>query len=109
MRQHISTVLKARSNAIRTTLDKYNIAAMEMNPPWQLLDWDEVVAYAFLSNFDLLRDTQQDIRLKPWATPAAQLAIDQWYKLERAEEEIKRLNIEVRRFHTFLHDEDKFL
>lgn len=61
MHQHISTTLKARSNAICTALDTYNIAVMELNPPWQLLDWDEVIAYAFLSNFNLLRDTQQNI------------------------------------------------
>lgn len=109
MRQHIGTALKARSRAIRTALDKYNLAALAMVPPRQCLDWDEVVAYAFLSDFDLLRDTRQDIRTKPWATPAARLAVDQWFKLQRAEEEIKRLNVEIRRFDTYLHDEDSLL
>jgi hypothetical protein len=101
--------LKTRSQAVRTALDRYNLAALMMTPPRQSLDWDEVVAYAFLSDFDLLRDTRQDIRSKPWATPAARLALDQWFKLLRAEEEIKRLNIEVRRFHTYLYAEDALL
>ena len=64
-------------------------------PPQQVLDWDQVVKYTFLSDFDLLCDACQDIRRKPWATPAAHLAIDQAFKLERAEEEIAWLNIEV--------------
>jgi hypothetical protein len=78
-------------------------------PPRQVLDWDQVVEYAFLSDFDLLRDTRQDIRRKPWATPAARLAIDRAFKLERAEEEIARLNIEVPRLATYIRDEDIYL
>ena len=62
-----------------------------------------MVEYAFLSDFDFLCDTRQDIRRKPWATPAAHLAIDQAFKLERAEEEITRLNIEVPRLFGDLH------
>ncbi|KAF8164202.1 hypothetical protein BJ912DRAFT_1026124 [Pholiota molesta] len=109
LRQHIGAALKARSQAVRTALDRYNLAALSMTPPRQCLDWDEVVTYAFLSDFDLLRDTRQDIRSKPWATPAARLALDQWFKLLRAEEEIKRLNVEIRRFHTYLYAEDAHL
>jgi hypothetical protein len=109
MRKHIANALKARSRAIRTALDKYNIAATALVPPRQLLDWEQVVEYAFLSDFDLLRDTRQDIRSRPWATPAARLAIDQSFKLRRAKEEIKRLNIEIRRFATYMRDEDAYL
>lgn len=77
MRKHIANALKARSRAIRTALDRYNTAAATLVPPRQLLDWEQVVEYAFLSDFDLLRDTRQDIRSRPWATPAARLAMDQ--------------------------------
>ena len=109
MRKHIANALKARSRAIRTALDRYNAAAAALVPPRQLLDWEQVVEYAFLSDFDLLRDTRQDIRSRPWATPAARLAIDQAFKLRRAKEEINRLNIEIRRFATYLRDEDAYL
>jgi hypothetical protein len=109
MRKHIANALKARSRAIRTALDKYNAAATALVPPRQLLDWEQVVEYAFLSDFDLLRDTRQDIRNRPWATPAARLAMDQAFKLRRAKEEIKRLDIEIRRFATYMHDEDAYL
>lgn len=109
MRKHIASALKARSQAIRTALDRYNMAALSLTPPRPLLDWDEIVTYAFLSDFDLLRDTRQDVRTRPWAKPAARLAIDQWHKLLRAEEEICRLNVEIARFQTYLHDEEDFL
>ena len=106
LRKHIGNALKARSVAIRTALDRYNAAALALAPPRQILDWDQVVEYAFLSDFDLLRDAHQYIRRKPWATPAARLAIDKAFKLERAEEEVARLNIEVRRLATYIRDED---
>ena len=95
LRKHIGNALKSRSITIRKALDRYNAAALALVPPREVLDWDQVVEYAFLSDFDLLRDARQDIRRKPWATPAARLAIDQAFKLERAEEEVARLNIEV--------------
>ena len=65
--------------------------------------------YAFLSDFDLLRDAHQDIRRKPWATRAARLAIDQAFKLEHAGEELAWLNIEIRRLATYIRDEDACL
>jgi hypothetical protein len=109
LRKHIANALKSRSVAIRTALDRYNAAASALLPPQQVLDWDQVVEYAFLSDFDLLRDARQDVRRKPWATPAARLAIDQAFKLERAEEEVARLNIEVPRLATYIRDEDRCL
>jgi len=109
LHKHIANALKARSVAIRTALDKYNAAASALVPPRQVLDWDQVVEYAFLSDFDLLRDARQDIRTKPWATPATRLAVDQAFKLERAEEEVARLNIEVPRLATYIRDEDIYL
>ena len=54
MHKHIANALKARSRAIRTALDRYNTAATALVPPRQLLDWEQVVEYAFLSDFDLL-------------------------------------------------------
>ena len=106
LRKHIANALKARSVAIRTALDRYNTAALALMPPRQTLDWDQMVEYAFLSDFDLLRDARQDIRRKPWATPAARLAIDQAFKLERAQEEVTRLNIEIPHLATYIRDED---
>jgi hypothetical protein len=106
LHKHIANALKARSVAIHTALDRFNAAALALVPPQQTLDWDQVVEYAFLSDFDLLHNARQDIRRKPWATPAARLAIDRAFKLERVEEEVARLNIEVPHLATYIRDED---
>ncbi|KAG6808141.1 hypothetical protein H0H92_005272 [Tricholoma furcatifolium] len=109
LRKHIGKALKARSQAIRTALEKYNAAAALMTPRRPVLNWDQVVEYAFLADFDLLRDTRQDIRERPWARPSARLAMDQYYKIQRAKEEIERLNIEIPRVVTHMQDEEEFL
>ena len=80
-----------------------------MIPPRPSLKWDEVVEYAFLSDFDLLRDARHEIQNCTWATPAGRLAMDSYFKLLRAHEEIDRLNVEVRRVATQLRDEDHYL
>jgi len=80
-----------------------------LNPPRPSLSWEEVVEYAFLSDFDLLRDTRQDIRKRPWATPAGRLAMDGYFKLLRAKEEIVRLNVEIPRLATYMRDEEAYL
>jgi len=109
LRKHIAKALKARSQAIRTSLLKYNLAAADLNPPRPFLAWEDVVEYAFLADFDLLRDTRQDVRSRPWATPAGRMAMDSYFKLQRAEEEIIRLNIEIPRLATFMRDENTYL
>jgi hypothetical protein len=109
MRKHIGKALQARSSAIRTALDRYNTAAQALSPPRRTLHWKEVVEYAFLADFDLLRDAHQDILHRPWATPAARLAMDLYFKICRAREEIQRLNIEIPRVATYIQDEDRYL
>ncbi|KAJ6512716.1 hypothetical protein C8R45DRAFT_1049873 [Mycena sanguinolenta] len=93
LRKHIAKALQARSKALKNAIAKYNEAAAAMILLRDSLEWDEVVEYAFLADFDLLRDARQDIRREPWALPA----------------EIQRLDIEIRRFVTYMRDEDDFL
>jgi hypothetical protein len=109
MRKHIGKALQARSPAIRTALERYNAAALALNPPQRTLQWKEVVEYAFLADFDLLRDARQNISHRVWATPAGRLAMDQYFKICRAKEEISRLNVEIRRVATYLRDENRYL
>ncbi|KAG6835989.1 hypothetical protein H0H93_012471 [Arthromyces matolae] len=109
LRRHIAAALKTRSQAIRTALDNYNAAAAAFSPPRAILSWDVVVEYAFLADFDLLADTREDVRERPWAKPAARLVMDEHFKIQRAQEEISRLNIELRRFITYMKDEEEFL
>ncbi|KAJ7155575.1 hypothetical protein C8R43DRAFT_1000468 [Mycena crocata] len=109
LRKHIAKALQSRSRAVKTALTNYNAAAANLNPPRAALTWEQVVEYAFLSDFDLLRDGRDDIRQETWATPAGRLAMDMYFKIERSDEEIVRLNIEIRRFVTYMRDEDGFL
>ncbi|KAI5989918.1 hypothetical protein EDD15DRAFT_2170976 [Pisolithus albus] len=110
LRKHIAKALKARSAAIRTALDRFNTAARACSPPRRQLTFEEVVEYTFLADFDLLRNsTREDISQRPWASPAARAAMDQYFKVCRAEEEIKRLNVEIRRIITYLRDEDRYM
>ncbi|KAF6742544.1 hypothetical protein DFP72DRAFT_830402 [Ephemerocybe angulata] len=109
LRKHIAKALQARSKAIRAALDRYNTAAAALTPPRPSLTWDQVVEYAFLADFDLLRDTRQDIRDRPWARPLNRALMDKYFKIQRAGEEIERLNIEIKRVVTHIQDEENFL
>jgi hypothetical protein len=109
LRKHIAKALQARSRAVRTALTNYNAAAARMSPPRESLDWEQVVDYAFLSDFDLLRDGREDIRDEAWAKPSGRIAMDMYFKIERAGEEIGRLNVEIKRLMTYVRDEDEFL
>ncbi|KAJ7170394.1 hypothetical protein C8R43DRAFT_1120826 [Mycena crocata] len=92
MRKHIAKALQARSKAVKNAIDTYNAAAMVMSPPMPELTWEQVVEYAFLADFDILRDTREEVRSRPWTQPAYRMAMDRYFKLLRAKEEIKRLN-----------------
>ncbi|KAJ7577148.1 hypothetical protein C8J56DRAFT_1007247 [Mycena floridula] len=109
MRKHIGEAVKTRSQAIRTALNNYNTAATNLKPPRPALDWDTVIECAFLSEFEMLRDSRQDIRDKPWAKPAGRSLQDQYYKILRAHEEIIRCNMEITRLWTHMADEKVFL
>ena len=98
-----------RSKAIQTALNKYNTIAEAMRPPRRTLKWEEVVEYAFLSDFNLLRDVRQDVSKLPWASPMVRRATDLYFKTCRAKEEIQRLNVEIRRLVTYIHDEERYL
>jgi hypothetical protein len=109
LRKHIGNALKARSKAVRTALQNYNVAAQALVPPRPALSWDDVMEYAFLADFDLLSDTRSDVRLRVWAKPASRVLMDQCFKMERAREEIARLNVEIPRVTTYIRDEEAFL
>lgn len=109
MRKHIAKALQARSKAVRGALDRYNKCAAKLHPPKPRLEWDDVINYAFLSEFDLLRDSRNDPRRYPWATSEGRNALTLHHRLRRAQEEIKRLDVEIARFATHLHDEEMYL
>ncbi|KAI6140471.1 hypothetical protein BKA82DRAFT_133418, partial [Pisolithus tinctorius] len=73
------------------------------------LEFEEVVEYTFLADFDHLRDMWKDILTCPWVSPTACLAINMYFKLCWAEEEVVCLNVEIRRVVTYLIDKDRYL
>ncbi|KAJ7021912.1 hypothetical protein C8F04DRAFT_972130 [Mycena alexandri] len=109
LRKHIAKALQARSQAIKNALKTYNSAASSLAPPGRTLSWSEVVEYAFLADFDLLRDPEKVGEVREWATPAARLLLDQYFRIERAREEITRCNVEIRRLVTYIRDERAIL
>ncbi|KAJ3567963.1 hypothetical protein NP233_g6025 [Leucocoprinus birnbaumii] len=109
LRKHIAKALSSRSQAISNALKHYNTAAIAMTPKRPTLTWRQVVDYAFIADFDLLRDSRQDIRQKPWAQPANRVLMNTHFKIEQAHEEIKRLNIEIWCVITHMDHEEAFL
>jgi hypothetical protein len=99
--------LQVWSKTIRAALARYNTAAKALKR--RTLTWTEVIEYAFLSDFDILRDATGNAALRPWAEPAARQLLDTYFRIERAKEEIPRLNIEIRRLVTHIRDEREFL
>lgn len=58
-----------------------------------------------VADFDILRDTRQDVRILEWAQPANREGMVMYFGIKRAKEEICRLNVEIRRLLTFLYDD----
>jgi hypothetical protein len=105
MRTHIAKSLQKRCRAIRNAVQKYNVAARELNPPRPTLDWTTVTHYSFLEEFTLLRETRQDIRKQPWARPVVRETIRQHLRIQRAQEELIRCIIETRRLESAITQE----
>ncbi|KAJ6507638.1 hypothetical protein DFH09DRAFT_809969, partial [Mycena vulgaris] len=96
MWKHIAKALQVRSKAIKASIKRYNAAARSMIPPRIHVLWDEVVDYTFLADFDLLREGWRNIREEP------RVAMNQHFKLLRAEEELIRLDIEIQHLVTHI-------
>lgn len=109
MRRLIANSLKTRSKSVQAAINAYNDTAAALRPPRRKISWEEVVDCSFLSEFDILRDTREDVRERKWATPANRLLMHQFFKLIRAEEEIDRLHMEIRRLVTYMRDEEREL
>ena len=63
--------------------------------------------YTFLGEFDLLRHSHTDVQDQEWARPAVCEATTKFFKLCCAKEEIIRINVEMHRLRTAIHDEEK--
>jgi hypothetical protein len=105
MRDKIGKALKTWAEAIRRALEAYNTAAAQLNPPCERLTWTKLMETTTLAEFDLLRDSRQDIWQQLWTQPSRHEAMNLYFGIKRAREEIQRLNIEIWRLVTFMIDD----
>jgi hypothetical protein len=107
LRETVWRALKTRGKAIRSALDKYNRIAPLMEPPAPQLDWNQLMDYTFVSEFELLKYSQshKDVTTEPWSLPSNREMTTKYFKILRAKEEIFRVNIEARRLRTSIRDE----
>lgn len=82
-----------------------------MAPPAPCLEWKEVVNYAFISEFDLLRHmySHGDVSTSHWAVPAHREILSKFFKIKSARSELLRLDIETARLEASIFDERKQL
>lgn len=107
MRDKIGKALKTRAEAVRRALEAYNNAAAQLDPPREQLTWTKLMDTTTLADFDLLRESRQDIRQQLWTQPARREAMNLYFGIKRAKEEIVRLNVEIRRLVTFMIDDHR--
>ncbi|THU89589.1 hypothetical protein K435DRAFT_821344 [Dendrothele bispora CBS 962.96] len=107
MRTHIANALQRRSKAIQRAVKRYNAAAQALKPPRPTLDWTKVSHFSFLNQFNILQDTKHSLFDKPWSKPIIRELMKKHRQVLRAKEEIIRCNVELRRLHTSIVDEDR--
>lgn len=84
-------------------MERYNTAARHLNR--EALDWAKIAKYNFVEEFNILRYAREDVRPKKWSDGDAREAMKLHQRIKRAKEELERLNVEVRRLYTAIHDE----
>ncbi|KAI6015817.1 hypothetical protein PISMIDRAFT_18434 [Pisolithus microcarpus 441] len=83
MRKHISKAISRHLAAIRATLERYNKLA------------PQVIGYSLLGEFSLLKHSRYEVLEKPWALLDNHEMMMKYFKLQRSQEEITRLNMKV--------------
>lgn len=103
---HIAKSLQTRCKVIQNAVAAHNVAALAIHPPHPTLNWTTASHYSFLEDFELLRDSRNDIHEKPWVTPVIRSAMKQAQQIDRARKELNNCNIEIRHLHTYILDEN---
>ena len=78
---------------------------MQLNPLRDRLTQEKVINAVTLADFDVLHDTRTDIWSLPWTQPAHREAMNLYFGIVHAQEEITQLNIEICRLLTFMIDD----
>ena len=90
---------------MRNALERYNKLAVKQSPPRPTLQYSEVLSYATLGDFDLLKHSRHEVLAQPWSNTMHRQMVVKYFKLLRAHEEITRLNVEVRRLQAWVDSE----
>ncbi|KAG1854495.1 hypothetical protein F4604DRAFT_1883326 [Suillus subluteus] len=106
LRQQISKALQRHSKAIRNAINRYNTTGCCPNSPVPEDFMERHHGHSFLGEFDLLRHSRAGIHSNDWTKLAHREATNKFFKLCCAHEEVKRLNIEVRRLRTAIHTKE---
>ncbi|KAG8696739.1 hypothetical protein FRC08_006965 [Ceratobasidium sp. 394] len=107
LRMHIMQAVNSRSAALKSALERYNTAAAKVK--LQPMSWETLTSISVLADFDLLRGSRTGVLEQEWALPGNRRAAEEYQRVQRAKEEIMRLNVEVRRVHTAITDERQIL
>lgn len=99
--------MKTRANAIRNAIERYNKFAAQLDPPRPELTWEKIAEYSFAGEFDLLRETDEQIHAKRWASPANRQAAIRYFDVQRSKEELTRCNVEIVRLLTKMRDDEE--
>ncbi|KAG8703420.1 hypothetical protein FRC09_004173 [Ceratobasidium sp. 395] len=105
LRELISKGLAARSKALKSAVSKYNKLALQFNPPRKQISTQKVLDMANLSDFQLLRKDRHDILSQKWARPEVREATMHSLRVDRAREELVRVQVEARRLQTWMRDD----
>ncbi|KAH7917838.1 hypothetical protein BV22DRAFT_970049, partial [Leucogyrophana mollusca] len=109
LRKHIAKAIARRSGTIRAALNKYNELAPLQTPRRPTLTYSQVISYASIGEFALLKYSRYDVLTKPWSDSTKREIAIKHFKVQRAREELIRLNVEIRRLHAWVDTEDKEL
>jgi hypothetical protein len=86
-------------------LERYNALAAKM-PGREPIQWTSILNMASLADFDLLKNTRINIEQLEWAKPEIRQITQLHFGLKRAREELRRLDVEIKRLVTFMIDDE---
>lgn len=83
----------------------YNKAATNLRPPRPPFDWTTISHYNFLDEFELLKDTRNDVSERPWTQSDIRELMRQLRRIDRAREEVVCCTVQAQRLYTSIADE----
>jgi hypothetical protein len=105
LREMISKSLSARSKVLKSSITKYNALARNADPPRPELTTRDVMEMTKVADFKLLRESRHNILAQKWARPEIREATTHALRVDRAREELIRIQVEARRLQTWMRDE----